>query len=73
MIMMLATPTAPTSKATRPRPRNKVSKAPAASALAVRAFEGWETSTELGSSGLAWAPRRRSTLVVAAWVLTVRT
>ena len=70
--MMLATPTAPTSSATAPRPRNRVSKAPAASAWAVSAFDGWETLTWLGFSGLAWAPSRLSTAVVATWVLTAR-
>jgi two-component system OmpR family sensor kinase len=37
MTMMLATPTAPTSSATAPRPRNSTSKAPWASAWAVSA------------------------------------
>ena len=40
MIMMLATPTAPTSSATAPRPRNRVSKAPLASACAVERCRG---------------------------------
>ena len=43
MTMMLATPTAPTSSATAPRPRNRVLNAPLASAWAVSAAEGWET------------------------------
>ena len=47
-----------------------MSKAPAASACAVSASEGWETSTSFGFSGLAWAASRLSTAVVAAWVLT---
>ena len=59
--MMLATPIAPTSSATAPRPRNRVSSAPLASAWAVRASEGRETLTWLGFSGLAWAPSRLST------------
>ena len=71
--MMLATPIAPTSSATAPRPRNRVSSAPSASARAVSASEGWETLTWLGFSGLACAPSRLSTAVVAAWVSTVRT
>ena len=58
---MLATPTAPTSRATAPRPRNRVLKAPLASAWAVRAAEGWETLTSAGFSGLAWAASRLST------------
>ncbi len=45
MTMMLATPIAPTSSATAPRPRNRVSSAPLASAWAVSASEGWETLT----------------------------
>ena len=61
MIMMLATPTAPTRSATAPRPRNRPSKAPLASAWATRASEGWLTLTPLGFSGLAVAARRLST------------
>ena len=68
MTMMLATPMAPTSRATAPRPRNRVSSAPLASAWAVSAAEGWETATWPGFSGLAWAPSRLSTAVVAAGV-----
>jgi hypothetical protein len=45
MTMMLATPIAPTSRATAPRPRNRVLKAFAASARATSAEEGWLTST----------------------------
>jgi hypothetical protein len=67
MTMMLATPIAPTKSATAPRPRNRVSRAPLAAAAAVSAAEGWETLTWLGFSGLAWAPSRLSTRVVAAW------
>ncbi|HEX4656028.1 MAG TPA: hypothetical protein VH307_01475 [Streptosporangiaceae bacterium] len=73
MTIMLATPMAPTSSATAPRPRNRVSRAPLASAWAVSAAEGWETVTWPGFSGLACAPSRLSTWVVAAWVSTVRT
>jgi hypothetical protein len=73
MTMMLATPIAPTSSATAPSPRNRVSSAPLASAWAVSAAEGWETSTWLGFSGLAYAPSRLSTAVVAAGASTVRT
>ncbi len=50
-----------------------MSSAPLASAWAVSASEGWETSTWLEFSGLACAPSRLSTVVVAAWVSTVRT
>ena len=50
MTMMLATPTAPTSRATAPRPRNRTLKAPLASAWAVSAAEGWETLTSSGCS-----------------------
>ena len=71
--MMLATPMAPTSSATAPRPRNSVLNAPAASACAVRVSEGWDAVTSFGFSGLVWAASRLSTAVVAAWVLTVRT
>ncbi len=53
MIMMLATPTAPTRSDTAPRPRNRLFKAALASTSAVRAWEGWETSTSFGLSGLA--------------------
>src|SRR5215475_5036871 len=53
MTMMLATPTAPTSSATAPRPRNRVSSASLASAWAVSAAEGWETPTWPEFSGLA--------------------
>src|SRR5271169_851594 len=62
--MMLATPMAPTSRATALRPRKRASSAPLASAWAVSASEGWETSTWLGFSGSAWAPSRLSTRVV---------
>ncbi len=71
--MMLATPIAPTSSATAPRPRNRVSSAPLASAWAVSAAEGWETLTWFGFSGQAWAPSRLSTAVVTAGLLVVRT
>jgi hypothetical protein len=57
MIMMLATPTAPTRRATAPRPRNRPLRALLASAWA-RASEGWLTLTSLGVSGLAVAARR---------------
>ena len=40
---MFATPIAPTSSATAPSPRNRVSSAPLASAWAVSASDGWET------------------------------
>ncbi len=53
--MMLATPTAPTSSATAPSPRNRPLKAPWASARAVSVAEGWLTSTSLGASGSAVA------------------
>ena len=69
--MMLATPTAPTSSETAPRPRKRPLSAPWASARAVSAAEGWLTSTSLGISGLAVAA---STVVTAAvWLVTVRT
>ena len=58
---MLATPTAPTSRATAPRPRNRPLSALLASAWATRAEEGWLTLTSLGFSGLAVAARRLST------------
>lgn len=45
MIMMLATPTPPTSWATAPRPRNRLFRAFCASAWAVRAADGWLTVT----------------------------
>ena len=49
MIMMLATPTAPTIRATTPRPRKRLSNAPAAAARAVSASEGWLTLTSSGA------------------------
>ena len=58
---MLATPTAPTRRATAPRPRNRPLRALLASAWATRASEGWLTLTSLGFSGLAVAARRLST------------
>src|SRR6516165_2052773 len=61
MTMMLATPIAPTSNATAPRPRNRVLNAPLAAAWAVSAADGWETVTYEGFSGLAWAASRLST------------
>lgn len=51
--MMLATPTAPTSSATTPSPRNRLSNAPSAAARAVSASDGWLTSTSAGASGFA--------------------
>ena len=51
MIMMLATPTAPTISATTPSPRKRLSNAPAAAARAVSASDGWLTFTSFG----AWA------------------
>ena len=53
MIMMLATPTAPTISATTPSPRKRLSNAPAAAARAVSTSDGWLTFTSLGASGLA--------------------
>ena len=67
---MLATPTAPTSRATAPRPRNRTLNAAWASAWAVSAAEGWETSTWLGFSGLACAASRLSTAVT--WLVAAR-
>ena len=58
---MLATPTAPTKRATAPRPRNRPLRALLASAWATRASDGWLTLTSLGYSGLAVAARRLST------------
>ena len=51
MIMMLATPTAPTRRATAPRPKKRPSNAPWASAWATRA------SRRLGHVDLAWVLR----------------
>ena len=48
---MFATPTAPTSSATAPSPRNRPLNAPWASARAVSVAEGWLTLTSLGASG----------------------
>src|ERR1700751_2788458 len=45
MIMMLATPTAPTRSATAPSPRKSPLRALLASAWATRAAEGWLTLT----------------------------
>ena len=58
---MLATPTAPTRRATAPRPRNRPLRALLASAWATRAEEGWLTLTWLGFSGLAVAASSLST------------
>ena len=55
MTMMFATPTAPTSSATAPSPRNRPLNAPCASARAVSVAEGWLTLTSLGASGSAVA------------------
>ena len=71
--MMLATPIAPTSSAIAPSPRNRVSRAPLASAWAVSAAEGWEIMTSLGFSGLAWLLSRLSTRVVTSGLFAVRT
>jgi signal transduction histidine kinase len=54
---MLPTPTAPTKSEIAPRPRKRVFRAPAASALAVRAVEGRLTFTSFGLWGLAVAAR----------------
>jgi hypothetical protein len=67
MIMMLATPTAPTRRATAPRPRNRLLRALLASAWATRAAEGWLTLTSLGFSGLAVAARRSSTALTRSF------
>jgi hypothetical protein len=53
MIMMLATPTAPTISATTLSPRKRLSNAPAPAARAVSASDGWLTFTSFGASGLA--------------------
>jgi hypothetical protein len=45
MIMMFATPTAPTMSATTPRPRKRLLNAPAAAARAVSTSDGWLTFT----------------------------
>ena len=55
MTMMFATPTAPTSSATAPSPRNRPLNAPWASARAVSVADGWLTFTSLGASGFAVA------------------
>ena len=70
---MLATPTAPTSRATAPSPRNRVLKAPLASACAMRAAEGWLTLTQPGFSGLAVAASTLSTALTARVLGVVRT
>ena len=61
MIMMFATPTAPTRRATAPRPRKRPLSALLASAWATSADDGWLTLTPLGFSGLAVAASRLST------------
>ena len=68
---MLATPTAPTRRATAPRPRNRPLRALLASAWATRAEEGWLTLTWLGFSGLAVAASRLSTSLTRSF--SVRT
>src|SRR4029079_4525644 len=52
MIMMFATPTAPTISATTPSPRKRLSNAPAAAARAVSTSEGWLYFTSLCASGV---------------------
>src|SRR5260221_656132 len=71
MTMMLATPTAPTSRATAPRPRNRPLRALLASAWATSAAEGWETLTWPGFSGLAVAASSDWTAVT--WLVSART
>ena len=71
MSMMFATPTAPTSSETAPRPRKRLLSAPCASARAVRAAEGWLTATSFGASGLAVAASTDWT--AAVWLVTERT
>src|SRR5262249_48233370 len=61
MSMMLATPTAPTTSETAPRPRKRLLSAPWGSARAVRAADGWLTFTSLGASGSAVASREGRT------------
>ena len=63
--MMFATPIAPTSNATAPRPRKSPLSAACASAWATSAAEGWETSTSFGDSGFAVAASTASTLAVS--------
>ena len=53
MTMMLATPMAPTSSATAPKPRNRALNAPLASAWAARAAD----AQELGGGGAQHADR----------------
>src|SRR4029453_17906804 len=69
--MMLPTPTAPTSNETAPRPRKRLLSALWAAARAVRAAEGWLTSTSLGASGLAVAASTDWT--AATWLVSQRT
>src|SRR3989337_1725892 len=52
MTMMLATPTAPTINATTPRPRKRLSNAPAAAARAVGTSDGWANEVVLGGAAL---------------------
>src|SRR5262249_60930981 len=70
MSMMFATPTAPTRRETAPSPRNRLLRAPCASARAVRAAEGWLTLASSGDSGLAGAARTDWT--AAGWLVTGR-
>ena len=71
MIMMFATPTAPTRSETAPRPRKRPLSAPCASARATSAADGWLTSTSFGDSGLAVAASTACT--AAVWLVTERT
>ena len=59
MIMMLATPTAPTISATTPSPRKRLSNAPAAAARAVSASDGWLTLTSSGACGVGGRREQR--------------
>ena len=70
--MMLATPIAPTSRATAPQAEEQGVERALVSARAVSASDGRETVTWFGLSGLACAASRLSTAVVTAGSLTVR-
>src|SRR5438132_5429359 len=59
MIMMLATPTAPTISATTPSPRKRLLNAPAAAARAVRTSDGWLTAASYGASGSGCLRKQR--------------
>ena len=65
MIMVLATPIPPTTRAIEPTPVNRLVKALSAAFLAASASEGLEILTAPGDCGRTVGPRRLLTLSTA--------